>query len=289
MARISRSRLLSLGVLAVLVGGAVWYINRTEPIPSKPPAGAPKAGTCFQVSPDQAQQAMPWPGGPVGCGSAHTAEVYFVGQVDHDLINQARKAKGDTAKVAMNLMFAEVRRACGAFASDYLGGDWHRNQLTLLANWITPAGNGFFGCALVQVTGPGGNTYVTRTASVKGVGESGPLAIGCVTRTGDAVRFASCDEPHTGEFVGTYQITPDNAQFDATAVAGAASKGCARATLEYLGLPDTGTRSDLHVGYVGPTTASTWLGSDQVFGCYASSTTMMRGTLRNLGTRPLPT
>jgi putative regulator of septum formation len=287
--RISRGRLLAIGVLAVVVVGAVWYINRSEPIPTRPPAGAPHPGSCFAVTPDQAQQALPWPGGPVACTSAHTAEVYHVGQVDHDLISQARKAKGDPAKIAMNLMFGEVRRACGVFADDYLGGDWHKDQVTLLANWITPAANGFFGCALVQITGPGGSTYVTRNASVKGIGDTGPLATGCVTRTGDAVRFAACTEPHTGEFVGTYRITPDNAPFDAKGVADAANQGCARTALAYLGLPETASRADLHIGYVGPTTAATWLGSDQTFDCYASATSEIRGTIHNLGTGPLPT
>jgi hypothetical protein len=216
--------------------------------------------------------------------------VYHVGQVDHDLIERARVATGDDAKVAQNLMYAQVRRACGSFASVYLGGDWHRDQVTLLANWIRPANDGFFACALVQVTGPGGAEYVSRTGSLTGVGDSGPLAIGCVDRTEDGgVRFASCTEEHTGEFVGVYRITPDNAPFNGTAVAATATKGCGQAALSYLGLPATARRSDLKIGYVGPTSADTWLGSDQTFDCYASADTPLRGTVRNLGTRPLPT
>ena len=288
MARSWRVRLVALGLLAVAVGAGVWWINRSEPIPTKPPANAPALGACWAVQPADAGQALPWPGSAVPCTSAHTAEVYHVGQVDRDLISRARGAKGDDATVATNLMYAQVRRACGVFASTYLGGNWHHDQLTLLANWIEPARDGFFGCALVQTTGPGGATYVTRTGSLKGIGDD-PLAIGCVTRTGDAVRYASCTEPHTGEYVGSYTITPDNAPFNATAVAAAATKGCGKVALSYLGLPETATRSDLKVGYVGPTTAQTWLGSDQTFGCYASADTQLRGTVRNLGTRPLPT
>jgi Septum formation len=287
MARSWGGRLAAVGVLGLTAAGLVWWINRSTPIPSTPPANAPKVGACYAVPPAVARGPLPWPGSPVPCGAAHTAEVYHVGQVDHDLISRSR-GKGDDAKVATNLMFAEVRRACGAIASGYLGGDWHRDQVTLLANWITPARDGFFGCALAQVTGPGGADYVTRTGTLKGAGDSGPLAIGCVARTGDSVRYASCTDEHSGEFVGAYRITPDNAPFDAKVVASAVTKGCGQVALTYLGLPATATRPDLNVGYVGPTTAETWLGSDQTFACYASASTPLRGTVRNLGTRPLP-
>jgi hypothetical protein len=56
----------------------------------------------------------------------------------------------------------------------------------------------------------------------------------------------------------------------------------------YLGLPAGADRPDLSAGYVGPTTAQTWLGSDQTFACYAVATDRLRGTIRSLGTRPLP-
>ena len=289
MARSWGPRLAAVGVLGLAAAGLVWWINRDTPIPSKPPAGAPTAGACWAVEPAAAKGAMPWPGAPVPCSSAHTAEVYHVGQVDHDLISRARAAKGDDAKMANNIMFAEVRRACGSFASVYLGGDWHRDQVTLLANWIAPARDGFFGCALVQVTGPGGTGYVTRVGSLKGIGDAGPLAITCVARTGDTVRYAACTGEHSGEFVGAYRITPDNAPFDGKAVAAAVTRGCGQVALSYLGLPADATRPDLKVGYVGPTSADTWLGSDQIFACYASADNPLRGTVRNLGTRPLPT
>lgn len=289
LTRLSRGRLLAIGLFAVVVFMAVWWINRGEPIPSKPPAGAPPVGACFAVTPEQAQNTMPWPGGARACGSAHTAEVYRVGQVDHELISKARSAKGDEAKIAANLMLAEARRACTASASDYLGANWRAEQVTVLATWVTPWSDGFFGCALAQETGPAGDTYVTRTGSLKGLGTAGQLAIGCVVRAGNGVRFASCDDQHTGEFVGLYQVKPDNVPYDAKAVTDAVTRGCAQAALAYLGLPSTAQRTDLHVGYVGPSTAGDWLGSDQTFSCYASATTMMRGTIRDLGSRPLPT
>src|SRR5436305_6892593 len=178
MARSWRGRLVAVGLIAVAIGAGVWWINRSDAIPTKPPAGAPKVGDCWAVQPGAAARAMPWPGSAVPCTSAHTAEILHVGQVDHDLISKARSANGDDAKVARNLMFAQVRRACGAFGSTYLGGNWHNDRVTLLANWIEPASDGFFGCAIVQTTGPGGGTYVTRAGSIKGIGD-GPAASGC--------------------------------------------------------------------------------------------------------------
>jgi hypothetical protein len=283
-----RNRLAAVGVLGVAALGFVWWINRSGSIPSRPASDAPAVGSCWAVQPATAKGQLPWSGSEVRCSSAHTAEVYHVGQVDHDLISRSR-GKGDDATVAQGLMYAQARRACGAFASVYLGGDWHRDQVTLVANWIRPAADGFFGCALVQVTGPGGAEYVTRTGSLKGVGDTGPLAVSCVDRSEASVRYASCTEPHTGELVGEYRVTPDNAPFSSTAVTAAVTRGCGQVALSYLGLPATATRPDLKVGYVGPTTAETWLGSDQTFDCYASAASPLRGTVRNLGTRPLPT
>jgi hypothetical protein len=290
---VSRRWRVGLGVLvvAVLVGaGVLAWINRDEPIPTTVPAAAPRVGSCWTVDAAAAQRALPWPGAPVDCGQPHTAEVYHVGQVDHDLISRARGAKGDGTTIATNLMYAQARRACNAFGSTFLGVDWHQEQVIPLANWITPTRDGFFACALAQAGDPGGTRYVSRTGSLKGAGGDAALAIACVRRgDGDSLAYAPCEGEHTGEFVGTYTLTPADAPFDATAVAAAVTKGCGRQALKYLGLPTGATRPDLHVGYVGPTTATTWLGSDQTFGCYATAQVNLRGTVRNLGTRPLPT
>src|SRR5881227_496478 len=104
MARPWGRKLAAVGVLGLAAAGLVWWINRGTPIPSKPPANAPKVGACWAVTPAAAKGTLPWAGSPVPCASAHTAEVYHVGQVDHDLISRARAAKGDDAKVAQNLM-----------------------------------------------------------------------------------------------------------------------------------------------------------------------------------------
>jgi hypothetical protein len=273
-------------VIAAGAGGLIWWTNRSAPIPSKPPAGAPKVGSCWQVDAATARTAMPWEARSTGCDAAHTAEVYHVGQVDHSLISKARAATGSDVKLGTNLMYAQARRACGVFASTYLGDDWHKAQVTVVANWIRPQEDGFFGCALVQTGDPAGQQFVSRSTSLRGAG--GALEIECVSRSGGTLAYASCDAEHDGEFVGTYAVTPPDAPFDSKAVADTVTKGCDQVALSYLGLPADGKRADLHVGYVGPTTATTWLGSDQAFGCFVMADAKLRGTVRNLGARPLP-
>jgi hypothetical protein len=268
-------------VVLALVGVGAWWFNRPDPVPDKPAAGAPAVGSCWQVEPAAATGTFPWRASPASCTGIHTAEVYYVGQADHDLVRQAR-GTDDNAKIAANLMLIQVRRACGSFASVYLGGNWHSAQVTILADWIAPQRDGFFGCALAQTTDAAGTTFAARTASLKSAAAS--VAATCALDGG----YLPCDQPHNGEFVGTYTVTPADAPFDAAAVKQTVGRGCGDAVRSYLGLGAGAQRDDLSAGYVGPTSPQTWLGSDQTFACYAVSSIHIRGTIRSLGTRPLP-
>jgi hypothetical protein len=267
--------------VVALVGGAMWWLNRPDPVPSEPPATAPAVGSCWQVEPPAATKAFPWSGAAASCSGPHTAEVYYVGQADHDLVRQSR-GNDENARIAANLMLAEVRRACGSFASTYLGDNWHQTRVTILADWIVSQRDGFFGCALAQTADASGTRFVGRTTSVRSA--AGELVATCAL---DGA-YTPCEQPHNGEFVGTYTVTPANAPFDQAGVKDTVSRGCGDAVRGYLGLAAGANRPDLTAGYVGPTTAQTWLGSDQTFACYAVSTDRLRGTIRSLGTRPLP-
>jgi hypothetical protein len=271
--------------VVVLLGVVMWLLNRPDPIPGAVPAGAPQVGSCWQVDPAAAHDAFPWPGAAVPCATAHSAEVFHVGQADHDLVKRGRGG-GTDGTVARDLMLAEVRRACGGFASTFLGGNWHQAQVTVLANWIGEQRDGFFACALAQTADAGGTRFVTRTASLRSA--AGEVAVACVTRGDDDSTYIGCDQGHDGEFVGLYTVTPADAPFDQKAVADTANKGCGEVVRDYLGLPSSANRTDLSVGYVGPTTAQTWLGSDQTFACYALAEVTLRGSIRSLGARPLP-
>lgn len=267
-------------LVVALVGAAMWWFNRPDPVPSGTPSTAPAVGSCWQVEPAAAAKPFPWTGA-ASCAAAHTAEVYYVGQADHDLVRRSR-GTDENAKVAANLMLVEVRRACGAFASTYLGDNWHNARVTIAADWIGSRRDGFFGCALAQTLDAAGTRFVTRTVSMKSA--AGELTASCALDGG----YVPCDQPHNGEFVGTYTVTPEDAPFDQAAVKSAVTKGCGDAVRDYLDLPQQAQRADLTAGYVGPTTAQTWLGSDQTFACYAVSKDRIRGTIRSLGTRPLP-
>jgi hypothetical protein len=274
-------------VLAALVAGVVYWLTRPDEVSAERPEGAPAAGSCWNVNEKVAETAFPWPGAPVDCAVPHTAEVFFVGQVDRQLAAKAARANGDEAKLQQNLMYAQARRGCTSLASAYLGGDWHTTRVQVVADWIKPASAGFFGCALVQAAAPASKRFVGRTASLRGAGKGGGLDIGCVARDGGGeMTYVPCEEPHEGEFVGTYRITPPDAPFDVEKVRATATSGCTQAATAYLG----GSRGDLRSGYVGPTTASDWLGSDQTYACYALTTgaAKLRGSLKGVGTGPLP-
>jgi hypothetical protein len=289
-------------VVALIVGGAYLFTRpaRERAVPTRPPAGAPAVGSCWQIDSATAQEALPWPGSPVDCAAPHTVEIFYLAQAGTDLLHRLDKAKrgnakaeNDQIKIITNLLYAQARRACVVQASLYLVGGWHSARVQVLASWIKPAENGFFACALAQVNGPGGQELLSRQGGLRGSlkdGGAAPLAIACVSRGGgDALAYVTCSEPHDGEFVGSYTITPLDAPFDDGAVRDAAQRGCGELGAKFLGLTGTAGRTDLSVGSVGPKTASDWLGSDQTFGCYVMTTQgKLAKTIHNLGAQPLP-
>jgi hypothetical protein len=288
-------------LLLTATGAFVWVNWPTPPrtIPTKPAADAPTVGTCWQVDELTAMQIMPWKTTVVDCASQHTAEMFYVGQVGADLLHRYDKAKdddnGQEAQIVTNLLYAQARRACLIQASVFLGGGWHEARLTVLASWIKPASDGFYGCALAEVDGPAAEHFVHRQGSLKNalLTDNAPLHIDCVNRgagddTTNALTYIPCDKPHDGEFVGTYTITPLDAPFDANAVRNTAQRGCSEAAAKYLGITNTIGRKDLDAGSVGPKTAIDWLGSDQTFACYAMAADgKIVGTVHNLGMLPL--
>lgn len=282
---------LVVAVVVLAVAGGLWWFTRPDPVRHTPPAGAPRAGSCFRVDAGAARAALPWQGREASCSGPHTVELFRVGQVDDDLIRSARGAEGDRAARAKVAMYAQARRACLDGADRFLGGSWHGGRLTVLANWIRPAADGFYGCAVAATLDPGAATFATSTATLRGTmagGEHAALAIGCVRARGDALRYVDCATVHDGEYVGGYTLTPPGAPFDAASVRKAAESGCTRVALDYLGLRADSVRRDLRPAYVGPVSAEAWIGSDQTFACYAMAAVPVRGSVRGLGTGALP-
>jgi hypothetical protein len=266
-------------LVAAVVGGAYW-LSRPAEVSAAVPKAAPPVGSCWKVDSATAAKPFPWPGRPVGCADPHTVEVFQVGQVDRQLAAQARDAKGDDAKVERTVMTTQARSACTGLASAFLGGEWRAARVQVIASWITPVESGHFGCALAEVAEPAGTTFQSRTGSLKGA--AGAVGIGCVANSA----YTHCEQPHDGEYVGRYTLTPPGAPFDPAKVRDAAQKGCAELVTKYVGAQ----RADLRTGYVGPTTLRAWQGSDQTFACYALTTAAdkLRGSVKGLGSGALP-
>jgi hypothetical protein len=280
--------LLVAALVVVLAGGAFWWLRRPEQIPTRAPAGAPAIGSCWSVASAEAAGAFPWSGSPVPCTDNHTVEIYYLGQVDAALIRQQHRAKGSDRTIADNLMYAQVRIACGNFASVHLGGSWHTGRVRVVADWVTPVRDGFFACGLAEVADAAGDRFVGRTTGLKGAlaGDAAArLAISCADGSGV---FVGCDRKHRSEYVGTYTITPQNAPFNAAGLQTAVLTGCTQLVGRFLGGQAGPGRTDVTAAYVGPTTASDWLGSDQTYACYAKTATDVVTSIHNLGTRPLP-
>jgi hypothetical protein len=274
-------------VAVVLVAAGAYWLTRPQKASAKPPKDAPVAGSCWNIDEKAAATAFPWPGAPVDCTARHTAEVIFVGQVDRELAAKAVSAKGDGAKVQQNVMYAQARRACTVVASTYVGADWRAGRVQVVADWITPARSGYFGCAVAEAAAPANKRFIARTTSLRDALKGGGLAIACVARDGGGeMAYVACEQPHDGEFVGTYMITPPDAPFDGEKARAAATSGCGELATGYVGAP----RTDLRTGYVGPTTAGDWLGSDQTYACYtlATGTQKLRATVKGVGAGPLP-
>ncbi|MET7420333.1 septum formation family protein [Dactylosporangium sp. NPDC005555] len=275
--------LLIVGVLALLGGGAYWLLRDGDrKIPDTAPAAAPKVGSCWKVDAAGVKAAFPWAGGPVDCAAAHTVEVFHVGQAGKDLLHRLDDAEGEDIKITQNLLYAQARRACVVEGTAFLGGNWHESRIQILASWIAPATDGFFGCAVAPVTGPAGDEFTAREGSLAKAGPTLPIA--CIS----SLKYVECTAPHDGEYSGSYSIAPMDAPYDETAVRNASAKGCTTVGLRYLGLSETGDRADLSSAAVGPKTGSDWLGSDQTFACYLMSAKPLKASIAKLGAGPLP-
>ncbi len=277
----------------VLAGIAIglYFANRQAPIPTSS-ATTPAIGSCWNVPSISA--AMPWSGAPVDCTAVHTAEIFYTGQADRSLIKDYRAAKpGQELQAASIVLQGEARSGCSGHANEYLGGPWRTAQVTIAPDFVGDPKDGFYACAVAQVSDPGGTVLVTRTATLKGAlagADNTQLGIDCYTAdAAGALSFVPCSAGHTGEYVGLYTVTPLGAPFNGPELQQAVTAGCQGILNSFLALPaGAPNRSDLRSSYVGPTTSATWLGSDQSYACFATAATAITGTIKSLGTRPLP-
>src|SRR5262252_2641823 len=163
---------LPLAIAVVLVAGVVtglWFANRPKnPVPTKPPSTAPAVGSCWNVAASTVTSQLPWPSTPVDCAAQHTAEVFYVGQVDPSLVSNGRTAEGQQAQINTLLMASEAREGCLTEVGSYIGGPWRSAQISVYPAFIAPASDGFYACSVAQVADPAGDRLVSRTAGLAG-------------------------------------------------------------------------------------------------------------------------
>jgi len=272
--------------IAVLVlaglAAALYFANRQTPIPTSSTV-MPATGSCWNVA--SISDPLPWSGSSVDCTQAHNAEIFYAAQVDRSLIKDYRGAKaGQQLQAATIIMQGEARSGCSGHAGAYLGGPWRGARVTIAPDFVGDARDGFYACAVAQVSDPGGTKLVTRTAALHGAAPE--LGIDCAD---GATSFVPCSADHTSEYVGLYTVTPLGAAFNGPELQTAVTNGCQALLNGFLGLPAaSASRSDLRSSYVGPTTSATWIGSDQSYACFATADATISGTIKGLGTRPLP-
>jgi putative regulator of septum formation len=293
----NRRRWLPPAIAVVVLAGvaiALLLAYRSPDVPSKPPKTAPAVGSCWNVTDGSISGQLPFVGAPVACTAPHTAEIAAVAQVDRKLVQAARTAKGQDSAIDTVAMTVVARAGCTRAVTGYLGGSFRASQLTVHPDFIAPARDGFYACVVAQVADPGGDRAVTRSASLAGAlgsrATASQLAIDCVAGAGQtaALSFVSCGQSHIAEFVGLYTVTPAGAPFNGPKLKDLVPAGCRSLVDDFLGLAAGKTRSDLQVSYVGPDSAALWSGSDQTFACYAVGSPGWTGTIKGLGTRPLP-
>ncbi|GII22901.1 septum formation family protein [Planosporangium mesophilum] len=237
---------------------------------------------------------------PADCSDSHTLEVVYVGR-----FGAAASAAGDPPARDSDdsrAAYAECDRA----ARDYLGGDWHDGRLFLHysppTNSTWDGGSRFFSCSLVELASMQGEVR-GRSGSLKGaLSGDRPLAMRCFNEVGtkDADGFynpvddalpVDCGIAHSAEYAGTYHppdlIYPvtdkalDRMRFD----------GCDQVVAGFLGMPLNAldARPDITSLAWGPD-KNQWQLGDRSVTCLVTVSTkhLVRGSLKQLGQRPLP-
>ncbi|MEV8513656.1 septum formation family protein [Dactylosporangium sp. NPDC051484] len=269
-----------------------------QPAPSEP---VPAAGSCLTAS---GKVVYGDEGDPVttevDCATPHKLEVVKTGRFPDDISPPGWGSK------AMQSAYAD----CGKAASEYTGADWHTGWLFVhigrpsTAAWA--GGARTYVCGLVE--GESTNAYtpaVERTGSLKGALAAGtsPVVRRCAKRTGvetdaqgfykraGAQRRIDCAAPHDAEFAGAIGLPPGPypswaAQQDYVL------PRCVEAVAGLFGLsePALRRRGDVKVEFTHLDDETEWLAGEHVSICYAvvASTHPVRGSLKGIGTGPLP-
>ena len=112
-------------------------------------------------------------------------------------------------------MAGEARAGCTVKGQKFLGDSPRGARVAVLPDFVRPADDGFYVCAMAQSTGPNNQSFVTRTTSMKGAAKA--LGIECVASPASGgLAYVPCTQPHNSEYAGTYTVTPLGAPYDGT-------------------------------------------------------------------------
>jgi len=266
------------------------------PVLSEAKIPEPKVGDCATFTATFTSRVEAGGFTPVGCDTSHQAEVVYVGHFTGP--DAERATVPPNGSIAHKTAFGE----CMTAAREYLGDDWKAGQVDLVytppksAHWA--AGARYFRCDLVEVKGEGG-AVVARSESLKdGLRGARPLATLCVDHKLDGTRITdtlpvSCDQPHDAELAGVFRAADVPFPEDVEARRRAMGTGCSDVLAKYLGITVEAynRRTDLSWLFWSPT-RDEWAAGNRYARCYVVAVkdgTKIRGTVKGLGDRPLPT
>jgi hypothetical protein len=210
---------------------------------------------------------------PVPCTQKHATETYYVGRV-----TDAKTVSLNTPPEAGDAAYKAVYVNCMRRAYDFLGDDYHRARVSIVAVLPTPLewrGDArFYRCEMLEIS----NQYekiVERSSSLKnGLKGSRPAAVTCANFTvssKDYIKtfdFVPCSKSHLTEFTGLY--TPKDGKYpgekksDSLGTAGCLSVGARYVNMSVSALDAMGGYEWVYYG--GGETK--WSVGDRVDRCY---------------------
>lgn len=285
--RISRVLLpaVVLAVVAVMSGCARVDLINQWPSFAEPAGWEPKAGVC---SYSFAETSYRTAYAPTDCTASHTYETVHIGRFGGDAAALDKPpAKGHTALLAA---WAE----CDTKTTEYLGGQWRDAKITIGVSVPSPGnwagGARWFRCEIAALNEEFGSR-ASRSASLKAeLAKDSPLKITCFVIPKEEKQWAAvaCDQPHNGEYVGTYLSNETWAWAGDKANGDAIHRKCLSVIAGYVGVADDGNmkyRSGTGYGYP---PEDDWAAGDHAMRCYLYLDKNVTRSLKGGGTKALP-
>jgi hypothetical protein len=276
-------------VAALVTCATLQILDDTDDTPH-PDAGCYATGLGYAADP-QAREIIGDHVLPIACDEPHSLETYLVGRFTG--------ADADAAEAPLDS--ATALTTCADAIPEFLGGDIAEaraaSYILVPGHSAWAAGQHWYRCTLAE-TSDGSGRPVERAGSLRdGLRDSRPLAITCADVGGhgddiETIDYVRCDTPHSGEFVGIHHVDDIAARPADADLGSIAGKACPSLAAAHLDLSRDAylARTDLMTVWALPSDRS-WAAHDRGIRCYTAESHLrpvIRGTLRALGTAPLP-